>query len=289
MEQPRNYNPDLPSLVLGGGGTFGIGWESGILDEFRDRGANRRDAQILGTSAGSWVGGFIATGKTFEDITSRVKSIKAPNFEANYLSDMAYDIFGDAKADNVSAVALRVPSPSQLGIRALVKSRGSLKDEVLPRADMLNGGEHGLAAIAAASSAVPFIFSPVKVGDHYYVDGGVRSIVSADLAPKSQTVLALACLTRHFAPPVGPIMEIQLHRELGKWEKQHGGKVVYVRPNKEISDLVKNPIDCFSVEIGKRAYELARMQASRAFERRESWSELLDKMRLPAAPNNSGF
>jgi len=38
-----------------------------------------------------------------------------------------------------------------------------------------------LKRAVAASSAVPMIFEPVRIGDHWYVDGGVASGTSADL------------------------------------------------------------------------------------------------------------
>ena len=54
MDKSYNYNPELPSLVLGGGGPFGIAFEYGIYESLRDAGIDLHDAQMLGTSSGSW-------------------------------------------------------------------------------------------------------------------------------------------------------------------------------------------------------------------------------------------
>ncbi len=250
MEYDRDFNADLPSIVLGGGGAFGIGYESGILDSFKARGVDLSTAQMLGTSAGSWVGGFVATGIEFDDVAS-MQQIKVPNLKPGYLKGFAKEVFGDASAANVFAMALRLPS---------------VRDPRF-RAEMLNGGEHGLADIAVASSSVPFVFAPAKVGGNYYLDGGVRSIVSADLAPKSHRVLAIAAFGESmklplgkFQLPVGWAIEQQLHRELGKWKEQNGGDVTFIRPNEEIAKMIKNPMDCFDFEIAKEVYWMARAQ-----------------------------
>lgn len=262
----EKFNKNLPSIVLGGGGAFGIGYESGILDEFREKGAVFQDAQVLGTSAGAWVGGFIGMAKKYDDVATKLRIVKAPNRKPGYLQELTREVFGDDRAANVSAVALQLPA------------RGARR----PRAVKLNGGDHDLADIVAASSAVPGIFHSVRIGDHRYWDGGVRSIVSADLAPRSHTVLAVAAMTQHFVPPVGPVLELQLHHELKRWEKNNQGKVIYIRPNRAIGEIVHSFKDCFSVEIGKRAYEMARYQAADLIENRESIARLLESMR----PNN---
>jgi NTE family protein len=49
------------ALVLGGGGPVGIGWESGLADGLAAAGVALGEADlIVGTSAGSVVGGWLA-------------------------------------------------------------------------------------------------------------------------------------------------------------------------------------------------------------------------------------
>lgn len=285
MNHSRDFNPNLPAIVLGGGGTFGMGVEAGYLDEFKERGADFRDAQIIGTSAGSWVGGFVAKQKTFHEITSKVKKVKAPNREPNYLRDIAREIFDDERASNVTAMAVRMPM-----------RRGEL-----PRMEMLNGGEYDLADIVAASSSVPGLFAKHRINDRYYYDGGMRSMASVNLAPKSHKLLAIAALGgnlgedirfqigRHKVSPgpfgkvAGYALEKWFEFEMGQWKRHHGGELVFIRPNKEINALVSDWRDCFSVEVGKRAYELARYHAAELIDRRESIARLVEEMRPPSA------
>jgi NTE family protein len=47
--------------------------------------------------------------------------------------------------------------------------------------DDVRGAQPDLGAAVQASSAVPGFFSPVTIGDHEYVDGGVHSSTNADL------------------------------------------------------------------------------------------------------------
>lgn len=250
MEQPYNYNPKSPSLVLGGGGPFGIAFEYGIYESLRDAGVDLKDSQMLGTSAGSWVASFIATGRGYADVAD-IPQIKVPNWEPGFLQSIARDVLGDDRAANVRAMAYRLPS----------------RHRPVAGPEKLRGTDHDLADIVAASSAVPGLFRPVRIGDEYYVDGGVRSIVSADVAPKSRRVLAIAALGRHLKQQVGqhkigvgPALEWQLRRELGNWKRRYGGEVAYVQPNEKIAGLVEGPMDLFDFKIAHQVYDLAREQ-----------------------------
>lgn len=257
MEKPRDFDPELPTLVLGGGGAFGIAYEYGIYESLREHGLELKDSQMLGTSAGSWVASLIATGRGYDDVAD-MPQIQVPNYKKGYMQGFAREVFGDDRAANVSAMALRLPS-----------RRG-----LLPRAEMLNGGEHDLADVVSASSAVPGLFRPVGINGYDYVDGGVRSVVSADLAPKSRKVLAIAALTQYFMPPVGPALELALRGELWRWKKKNDGEVVFIRPNHAVSELITSPMDCFDFAIAKEVYVRAREQGERLVNERESIASL---------------
>lgn len=257
MDKSYNYNPELPSLVLGGGGPFGIAFEYGIYESLRDAGIDLHDAQMLGTSAGSWVASLIATGRGYDDVAD-VPQVKVPNWEPGFLQGLSRDVFGNDRAANVRAMAYRLPS----------------REYPIPGPEKLRGSDNDLADIVAASSAVPGLFRPVRIGDKYYVDGGVRSIISADVAPKSHRVLAIAALGQHLRQPigqhklaVGPVLEWQLRRELGSWKRRYGGKVAYIQPNEEIASMVEGPADLFNFDIAHRVYDEARKQGEQVIER----------------------
>lgn len=79
MKQTYDFNPNLPSLALGGGGTFGMNPKQVIWMNLKSAGRISRTLKLSGTSAGSWVGGFVATEKSFDEITSKVTKVKVPN------------------------------------------------------------------------------------------------------------------------------------------------------------------------------------------------------------------
>ena len=56
------------ALVLCGGGPVGIAWGAGLLAGFEERGVSLTGADaIVGTSAGSVVGAWVATGGRLEE------------------------------------------------------------------------------------------------------------------------------------------------------------------------------------------------------------------------------
>src|SRR3954453_14185751 len=59
----------MRALVLGGGGITGIGWELGIVAGLAAAGVRLEDADlVVGTSAGSVVGGPLLSGTSVEDL-----------------------------------------------------------------------------------------------------------------------------------------------------------------------------------------------------------------------------
>ncbi len=235
---------DLPSIVFGGGGAFGIGYESGIVDTLRDRGIDLHGAHMLGTSAGSWVAGFVAADKGFDDVAD-MPQIKVPNYKPGYLRGYSREIFGDARDEHVNAVVFKLPGPHSRSAH--------------PR--ILNGADYDLADLAWASSSVPGVFYPAEIDGEYYIDGGVRSIASGDLAPRSRKLLAIAAFGAASMPPAGSMIEFKMKHELRKWRNKNNGEVIYIRPNHEISSLIRNPLDVFDFELAKDAYWMAREQA----------------------------
>lgn len=239
----QSQNSELPAVVLGGGGAFGIAYELGIYKSLQVAGVDLRNAQILGTSAGSWAAGCIATGRTFEEL-SDMRQVKVPNWKPGLLQGITREVFGEERATNVRAMAVKVKWP-------------------MLRPTKLSGHEHPLADMVAASSAVPGLFRPVRIGDNEYYDGGIRSIVSADIAPKGNGLLAIAVLGRHFMPPIGRVIEGILSHEMSKWGSKHDGDVTLIRPNREINELIRTPRDIFDFEVAKKTYELARIQGEK--------------------------
>jgi NTE family protein len=93
-----------------------------------------------------------------------------------------------------------------------------------------------LADAVAASCAVPGIWPPATVGDHRYVDGGVRSSTNADLAAGAGQILLI---TPTLADTPGPSLGGDLRAELGTLSNSHV-EVVYA--DQDSMPALANPL-----------------------------------------------
>ena len=234
---------DRVGLVLGAGGVRGIAFIAGALAvlEHDHRWDARTADVIVGTSAGSIVGGLLRAGISPMDLAAWVVGAH-----------------GDEERDHHVAPAW--PPLAPLGLRDLPRPRfpptGPLRrwcrrpwsvspaaliagitadgrrdaeapmaafDELLPQwpADSLwlcAVEQHSLARVAfgrdcparpraavAASCAVPGYFAPVVVDGRRYVDGGIHSTTNADLLADAQLdrVVVVAPLAGQARLPVG--------------------------------------------------------------------------------------
>jgi predicted acylesterase/phospholipase RssA len=232
---------DLPrlSVAFGGGGPFGIAYGLGVAHAMQACGVSLDGVEMLGTSAGAWVASCLATGTSFGELCA-VPQLRVPNPRPGLLRGIAGDIFGDAHSAHVTAAAVRMPSSRRV---------------------LLSGAEHRLADIVAASSAVPALFSPVRLGRHVYVDGGVRSLVSAHHASAARRLLVVAPIAGPMFGPAGRTMELMLREEIRRWEQATGGTAHLFRPNVEIAMLARHPLQLFDKARAQAVYPLAYAQA----------------------------
>ncbi|HEX4016613.1 MAG TPA: patatin-like phospholipase family protein [Frankiaceae bacterium] len=235
------------TAAFGGGGPFGIAYAFGVVDELRAAGLCLDGSELLGTSAGSWVASCMATGTPFERLCE-LPQVRVPNLRPGRLQAIAEQVLGDARSPLVRASAVRVST----GRRVL-----------------LSGADFRLADLVAASSAVPTLFAPAHLLGRRYIDGGVRSMVSADLAPAAQHLLVVAPLAGPMFGRAGRVMESLLNREIRRWERSAGGQVHLIRPNRAIAGLAKNPLDLFDQALARSVYPLAREQARQLLDSRE--------------------
>ena len=232
------FQPQL-SVAFGGGGPFGIAYGLGVAHALADAGLSFNGVDMLGTSAGAWVASCLATGVGYGELCS-VPQLRLPNPRPGVLRSIAGELFGDAHSEFVTASAVRLPSS---------------------RRTLLSGATHRLADIVAASSAVPGLFAPVRIGRHMYVDGGVRSLVSAHHAAPARHLLVVAPIAGPMFGPAGRTMELMLREEIRRWEQATGGTAHLLRPNAEICLLARHPLQLFDKSRAQAAYPLAYAQA----------------------------
>lgn len=227
------------SAAFGGGGVFGIGYALGVCNGLIDAGVDLGSAPMLGTSAGSWVASCLATGVTFNDLCE-IPQVRVPDPTPGLLRGIAGQVFGERTSDQVTGSAVRLPTMRRV---------------------LLSGAEIPLADIVAASSAVPGIFRPAHIGGAAYVDGGVRSVVSADVAAPARQLLVVAPLAGPMFGPGGRALERLLRREISRWTRRTGGEAHLIRPDAEIARLARTPLHLFDNNRAKAAYPLAYAQA----------------------------
>ncbi len=170
-------------LALGGGAARGFA-HVGVIQVLEEAGI--RPVLVSGTSAGSLVAALYASGKT----GAQLQHI-AETMEEATIADWTLQVFtrgalrGEALAKYVNAQVGQKPieaMPMPLGIVATDLNSGN--DIVFQR------GDTGTAV--RASSAVPAVFQPVKIGNREYVDGGLVSPVPVRAAKKMGAELIIA-------------------------------------------------------------------------------------------------
>ncbi len=202
--------------MLGGGGVTGIAWEIGLLAGLAGAGVDLTSADlVVGTSAGSVVGGLVLGGAALEDL----------------YSGQLRDATGEVAAKMGLGVLVRIAASSltrderrgraRLGRAALAARTGPRSERRTVFEERFGGrswperrllvtavdAETGEAVVLdrdsgvslvdaiAASCAVPLVWPPITIDGRRYIDGGVRSLANADLAAGCDRVVVLAPLT----------------------------------------------------------------------------------------------
>jgi NTE family protein len=175
--------PPVIGLVLGGGAARGFA-HVGVIQALEQAGI--RPNLVVGTSAGSLVASLYASGKSGAQL-----QYVAENMEEAAITDWVLPIFsrgvlrGDALARFVNSQVsgrLLEDMPLPLGIVATDLNNG--------QGVLFRRGDTGTAV--RASSSVPGVFQPVKIGLREYVDGGLVSPVPVRYARQMGAELVIA-------------------------------------------------------------------------------------------------
>ncbi len=204
------------AVALSGGGIVGLAWELGVVEGLRTSGVEVAHAdQVIGTSAGSIVGVLPWSAITLNDLPSRVAEL-APELIALMLPvDQArvgrlterWMAAGalPSRADRLEILGLAASAPTVPEAEYVDVVRRLLPVRVWPAplqitAVAVDDGEPAawgassgveLATAIAASTALPGVFPPITIDGRRYVDGGLRSPASIDLAAGRDVVVVL--------------------------------------------------------------------------------------------------
>jgi NTE family protein len=210
--------PGQRAVVLGAGGVTGIAWATGLVAGLARVGIDLSQVdKVIGTSAGSVVGAQLACGVKPESLLAAQLNPAADTKEQSRpYSQAAVDaqmrallekVGGDQKAARrfIGTIALQGATVGAQERRAMIAAR--LPQSQWPARGLAvvavdaEEGEHRLfdrdsgvdfIDAIAASCAVPGTWPAVVIGGRRYMDGGMRSMTSADFATGAEHVLVIA-------------------------------------------------------------------------------------------------
>ncbi len=166
---------------MGGGAARGFA-HIGVIQVLEEQGI--RPDLVVGTSAGSLVAAMYASGKSGVEMGSLAQSM-----DESGLTDWSFPGRGLIRGE---ALARYVRSQTGgLNIEQMKMPLGIVATDLGDGAPILfQRGDAGVAV--RASSAVPAVFQPVKIGSREYVDGGLVSPVPVRFARQMGAELVIA-------------------------------------------------------------------------------------------------
>ena len=178
---PKPLRPPRIGLALGGGAARGFA-HIGVIQVLEENGI--RPDLVVGTSAGSLVAAIYAAGKSGAELAQMAQTM-----DEGAITDWSFPgrglIRGEALARYVR---------EQTGGRTIDQMKlplGIVATDLDSGAPILfRQGDTGMAV--RASSAVPAVFQPVRIGSREYVDGGLVSPVPVRFARQMGAELVIA-------------------------------------------------------------------------------------------------
>src|SRR5262249_53226711 len=275
------------TLVLGGGGPVGRAWEIGLVEGFAGQGIHLGTADlIIGTSAGAVVGAQVALKQGFA----------APTKIGAAIASAPPPVRSDGMAEIAAAMARAAQSPEPDLIRAesgrmalnvqTISEEASVSRSMFApfvgqawpnqfRATTVNArtgqlqiwdASSGapLERAIAASTAVPGIWPPITINGERYIDGGVRSMLNADLAIGSDIVIAVSCFSLTARDKAGTpffaATNAALLAELAA-VRGSGAILAIIEPHSEFLVLTKHGTAMMDSNLLPEAYRLGHITA----------------------------
>jgi len=175
--------PKLPriGLALGGGAARGFA-HIGVIQALEESGI--RPDLVVGTSAGSLVAALYASGKHGAELAQLADAM-----DESAITDWAFPGRGLIRGEALARFVRE--HTGGLAIEKMVLPLGIVATDLDSGAPILfERGDPGVAV--RASSAVPAVFQPVRIGTREYVDGGLVSPVPVRFARQMGAELVIA-------------------------------------------------------------------------------------------------
>jgi NTE family protein len=220
--------PPRIGLALGGGAARGFA-HVGVIQVLEEAGI--RPNLVVGTSAGSLVAALYASGRTGQQLQTVALEMdeaafadwQLPIFNRGVLRGEALARYVDSQVNHKLIENMALP----LGVVATDLKSG--------QGVLFRRGDTGTAV--RASSAVPAVFAPVKIGSAEYVDGGLVSPVPVRYARQmgAEVVIAVDISSAPEGNPSGDPLQILLQtftimgKSINSWELKDAD--IVVRPS----------------------------------------------------------
>ena len=170
-------------LALGGGAARGFA-HVGVIQVLEEAGL--RPDLVIGTSAGSLVAAIYASGRT----GAQLQGIALEMEEAS-LTDWTLPFFGRGMLRGEALARYVNQQVRGMSIESMVIPLGVVATDLQSGEGIVfRVGDTGAAV--RASSAVPSLFQPVRIGGHDYVDGGLVAPVPVRYARQMGAELVIA-------------------------------------------------------------------------------------------------
>ena len=178
---PKPLRPPRIGLALGGGAARGFA-HIGVIQVLEEAGI--RPDLVAGTSAGSLVAALYASGKPGAELARLALAM-----DESAITDWSFPTRGLIRGEALARY-VRDNTAGRL-IEQMALPLGIVATDLDSGAPMLfQRGDTGIAV--RASSAVPAVFQPVRIGTREYVDGGLVSPVPVRFARQMGAELVLA-------------------------------------------------------------------------------------------------
>ncbi|NML46091.1 patatin-like phospholipase family protein [Ramlibacter sp. G-1-2-2] len=255
--------PPKIGLALGGGAARGFA-HVGVIQVLEENGI--KPDLVVGTSAGSLVAAMYASGRNGQQL-----QVAAMQMDEAAFADWTLPLFnrgvlrGEALAryvDNQVGHKLMENMAMPLGVVATDLASG--------QGVLFQRGDTGTAV--RASSAVPAVFLPVRIGQHEYVDGGLVSPVPVRYARQmgAEVVIGVDISSAPEGNPSGDTLQVLLQtfaimgKSINGWELKDAD--VVVRPALRGMSSADFTSKKRAIEAGRAAMQAALPQLKAALE-----------------------
>lgn len=258
----QQHKPYKIGVALSGGGIKGL-CHAGALKALEE--ANIRPDLISGVSAGAIVGALYADGYTPEEIAEFFRNITFRDMTKIKLTEGG--LFRIDDFENFLSKMLRTTRIEDLSIPMKIVATD------LDKGKCVTFTRGDLVERVIASCTVPVLFTPKKIGDCHYVDGGVIKNLPASTIREDCDIL----IGINASPMVAP--EYKMGILAVAMRSYHFMLKSNVIHDKELCDLLIEPTDMgnydtFSVDKSMEIFEIGYLSTKRIIENNDVFSRI---------------